>query len=152
MQLNLRNLISFTIYVDQTHLGATVIKLLKKFQQNRLQISWVLSHHTISSIFQHYYAMKLQSCQSAESFWVRILCQMASSAVTIGERCCLIALHQTWHNWSGGQKRKAWQDLKTTSSLVSVSHELPFLSNLIHLEYILQRKILNWANSEHKKI
>ena len=76
-------------------------------QQNRLQISWILSHHTTRSIFnQHYYAMKLQSCQSAESFWVRILCQMASSAVTIGERCCLIALHQTWHNWSGAKKEK----------------------------------------------
>ena len=106
MQLNLRNLICFTISFDQTQSGAIVVKLLIKFQQNRLQISWVLSHHTISSIFQHYYAMKLQPCQSAESFWARMLCQMASSAVTIGERCCLIALHQTWHNWSGAKKEK----------------------------------------------
>ena len=106
MQLNLRNLITFTISVDQTHLGATVIKLLIKFQQNKLQISWTLSHNTTSSIFQHYYAMKLQSCQTAESFWARMLCQMASSAVTIGERCCLIALHQTWHNWSGAKTEK----------------------------------------------
>ena len=134
MQLNFRNLICCTISVDQTQSGAIVIKLLIKFQQNRLQISWVLSHHTISSIFQHYYAMKLQSCQSAESFWVRILCQMASSAVTIGERCCLIALHQTWHNWSGAKKEKLGKTSKPlpASSQSVLNYSFQFDSFGVH--------------------
>ena len=150
MQLNLWNLICFTISVDQTQSGAIFIKLFIKFQQNRLQISWILSHHTTSSIFNnHYYAMKLQSCQSAESFWVRMLCQMASSAVTIGERCCLIALHQTWHNWSGAKKEKLGKTSKPfpASSQSVMNYSFQFDSFGV---YYTERAFK--ANLEHKKI